>query len=119
MKKRIISLILSLICLAGLISVPVHAEEEAEAKSSFRYEQIIQLGFMSGDEDPDYIITRGEFADIICKVNNLGTKSLSARMYTDVAFGDQYYDSIQLVSRHKSQGEQYREYNLMSDWFYL
>lgn len=96
MKKRIISLILSLICLAGLITVPASAEEEAV--SSFRYDQIVQLGFMSGDEDPDYIVTRGEFADIICKVNNLGSKALSARMYTDVAFGDKYYDSIQLVS---------------------
>lgn len=94
MIKRLICFILAI----TLFSVGITAVTARPAEhESFRYLQMVDMGFLPDDEEPEYIVTRGEFAGILCKICKI-EETDAAVMYNDVQYGDEHYNSIASAS---------------------
>ena len=123
MRKKVLSLILSLIL--SLSVFPAYAQEEDNESKAEKYFNITAaLGIFDKEtEDKNAVISRGEFAQILCNILGLNDEndkdsdwfegffgdadentelitggSSAADYYTDVDASNQYYDDINSVT---------------------
>lgn len=96
MLKRIISAVLLLAALSAGLVTPVSA---ADTESDYRYLNMVELGIISGDESENYIVTRGEFAAIICGLFGMNEQEAFdyALNFSDLDANDSNYNNIKKV----------------------
>lgn len=95
MIKKIMGFLIAASLLSGMFTA---VSSEETTPESFRYLQMLDMGFLSDEEEAEYIVTRGEFAQILCKVCRIDETD-TASIYNDVKYGDEYYTSIQGASK--------------------
>lgn len=96
MIKKIICLITVLAMILSLITVPSVAAEE-ESKNNFRFSHLVNLGIMSEETDPDYIVTRRDFVKILSSMYDGSYDSIKNSMdlgFSDVSRDADYYDAL-------------------------
>ena len=95
MIKKLISAALAL----AVILPSAMPASAADSKTDYRYINMTELGIISSDEDTDYIVTRGEFASVICGLFGMSEDEAEeyAVSFSDLDAGDDDYTSIKRV----------------------
>lgn len=96
MLKRIISMILCMMMTTAGLQLTAFA---AESESDYRYLNMVELGIISADESENYIVTRGEFASVICSLFVMTAQEAFdyALNFSDIDANDTNYKSIKYV----------------------
>lgn len=81
--KKIIALVLVLSFIVSGMAIPVNATETEGV--AIEFEILKQLGIIGNDIDLEAIVTRGEFAEYIGRMLNVGSNYTDKRYFTDVA----------------------------------
>ena len=117
MKKRILSIFVSLFLILNIIPLGVMAEEKNAAYPEF--DLVNALGFMPPDISVCAYVTRSEATEILLKLRGITSFGESVRHFKDVSPYDEFYDMVHSayslgIIKGGTDGNFYPERNITS-----